>query len=353
MAWNWSPEQGRWRLEEHGYPSAPEPISVSTVGIAAAERYDYWRDLAFSDFEPDPVTRHERLAFSARAQGLCSVRADFFFTDSGAVSGGREARHIAQDGLDSVSIGLVLRGERRSEQADDDAVLVRAGQLFAYDAAQRSRVAWTAHKGIYLVIRRPDAAAALGKIPPPAQIKRRLEQSPMRHVVVDQFQMLARHMYALDPTQRAYLLDQTVQLTLFALSRPSEFAPASEHAPYLPAALRFIEVNLSNPQLDAGRIAAALNCSRATLYRAFAQEGMGVAETIRDMRLDRARYLIETAPTRAIATIAVECGLFDTVNFSRQFRRRFGLSPTDARAGAAKGPHLSPPHGMTRQIDVA
>lgn len=334
---------GRWRLDEHGYPSTPEPIAISTAGIAETESYDFWRDQAFSDFEPDPVTPQERLAFRARAQGLCSAQADFFLTDSGAVSGGRDRRNIEQDGLDSLSIGLVLKGQRRSEQTDDQAALVRPGELFAYDAAQSGRVAWTAHKSIYLVIRRPDAATALGDIPAPAQMMQRLARSPMRHVVADQFRLLARHMHELNPSQQAFVLDQTVQLTLFALARTSESVPVAGEAAYLSAALRFIDLNLANPYLDAARIAAALNCSRATLYRAFALEGTGVAEAIRDARLDRARFLIETTPTRAISAIALECGLLDTVNFSRQFRRRFGLSPSDARALAAPGPQL-PPH---------
>ncbi len=337
MGWNWSPDLGRWRIEEHGYPETPEPVSISTAGIGEAESYDYWRDLAFSDFEPDPVSRQERLAFRARAKGLCSAQADFFLTESGAVSGGRERRHIDSDGMDTISIGLVLRGERQSEQAGDGATTVSAGGLFAYDAAHAGRVSWSAHKGIYLVIRRPDAVAALGDIPTPAQMMHRLERSPMRHLVSDQFRLLARHMDGLDATQRAFVLDQTVQLTLFALAKSGNPSSSpSREAAYLPAAMHFIELNLANPHLDAARIAQALGCSRATLYRAFAQEGMGVAEAIRDARLERARGLIESSPGRPISDIAVECGLFDTVNFSRQFRRRFGISPTDARSPAGR-----------------
>lgn len=336
MRWGWTPEAGRWRLADHGYPRVPAPISVSTAGVAAAQSYDYWRNLAFADFEPDPVTREDRLTFSAKAEGLASEKADFFLTQSAAVSGGRERHHIDQDGLETVSVGVVLKGTRQSEQVGDASLTARAGSFFAYDAAHAGRVSWSAHKAVYLVLRRNDVVAALGEVPRPSQLIQRLHQSTMRHVVSDQFQMLARHMRVLDPEQRGYLLDQTVQLTLFALAKSAEDdAPAQSEAGYLAAAMRFIDLHLADPRLDADHIAAALNCSRATLYRVFAQEGLGVAEAIRSARLERARVLVETVPTRSISDIAVECGLFDTVNFSRHFRRRFGLSPTDARALAA------------------
>ena len=96
--------------------------------------------------------------------------------------------------------------------------------------------------------------------------------------------------------------------------------------------MRFIELNLADPNLNAARVAKAVNCSRAKLYRAFAAEETAVAECIREIRLDRTRILIEQMPPgQSIGDVAVSCGLYDTANFSRQFRRRFGVAPSDLR----------------------
>lgn len=318
---------------EHGFPAAPHAVSISTSGLAPHEAYDYWRNLAFSDFEPDHTPRSEQRAFRAKADGLCWERADFFLTESGPVSGSRGKRHLDQDGLDSLSIGLVLKGERRSEQLGDNAMTIGAGGLFAYDAAHASRVEWSQHRAAYLVVRRSDASSTFGEIPPPAELMRRLAQSPMRHVLADQFLTLAKHMRFLTADERAYLLEQTIQLALFALANP---APSREgedlHETLYLAALRYIELNLADRMLEASRIAASLNCSRSTLYRAFAAKGLGVAEAILDKRLQRARVLLQqSAPHTTIAEIALACGLYDTANFSRQFRRSFGLAPSDVR----------------------
>jgi AraC-like DNA-binding protein len=329
--WKWRPELGGWRLLEYGFPSDPERIAVSTANIPQRLAYDYWRDLAFSDFEAD--SGKEEKAFRARATGLCWERADFFMTESGALSGRRSRQHISQDGLDSLSIGLVINGQRRARH-DDEATTTEAGGLFVYDAARPSSVAWGRHKGIYLVVRRPDVAAVLGRdIPAPDVLMRRLESSPMRHVLADQMLTLARHMNFLSANEQAYMLDQTIQMTLFALDRPGEeVGMAMPDSVLLRSALGYIERNIAEPGLSADRIVRAMGCSRATLYRCFGAEGLGIAETIRDLRLDRARMLLEQAPADlAIADIAVQCGLYDTTNFSRQFRRRFGISPTDVR----------------------
>lgn len=330
--WKWRPELGRWRLLEHGYPSAPQAIAVSTDGIAAHDAYHYWRDLAFSDFEPEAASREHNRSFRAKANGLCWERADFFTTASGALAGGRTRRHIAADGLDSISIGLVLEGERRSEQEGDAQAVVRPGGLFVYDAAHPNSVAWSRHNAIYLVVRRPDALGVLGDMPTPTTMMQRLARSRLRHALADQFRMLARNMGQLSPNEQAFVLDQTIQMSLFALANAGG-AEAEPAGPVLNhVALRHIETHLADPGLDAAQLARALGCSRATLYRAFAAQDTGVAEIIRDMRLDRARTLLATAPPEAtIGDIAMRCGLQDPTNFARQFRRRFGMSPSELR----------------------
>ena len=98
------------------------------------------------------------------------------------------------------------------------------------------------------------------------------------------------------------------------------------------AASAYIEQHLGEPSLSSSRVARALGCSRSTLYRLFSNHETGVAGYIRDLRLDRARTLIENAPAHIpVADLALQCGIYDTANFSRQFRRRFGIPPSELR----------------------
>lgn len=334
-SWKWRPEVGRWHPVDHGHPVAPVPIAVSTDGAKSRNAYDYWRNFAFPDFEPDNMAREDKLAFSARASGFSSKRADFFMSESAGLSGGRTQRQIDRDGLDSISIGIVSQGQRQVE-IDDQRIVTRTGGVYIYDAARPSRVAWSDHKTAFLVVRRADAEAAFGTdVPGPVELMARLEASSMRHVLIDQFRLLSRHMPYVANNEQAYLLDQAVRLALFTLARQDEAGTDNTEDQDLlltNAALRFIETYLPDPNLTIERITKAVGCSRATLYRAFAAQGMGVAEAIRDARLDRAKVLLEQGHVGiSIADIALRCGLYDTANFSRQFRRRFGFAPSDLR----------------------
>lgn len=98
------------------------------------------------------------------------------------------------------------------------------------------------------------------------------------------------------------------------------------------AAGSYIEARLNALEADinSAAVAAAAGVSRATLYRAFDAEG-GVKRHIQDRRLHHARRALRrrtgTRPT--IADIAYQYGFPSAAHFSRQFRSRFGYSPSE------------------------
>lgn len=332
-AWTWKPELGPWRMDRYGYSDTPSLVSVSTDGVPDRSRYDYWCDLAFSDFEPHRA-REAAGTFQARARGLSYHRADFFETRSSAISGHRTRQQLEQDGLGTISIGVVRTGRRLSIDRHGGEQLAEANGLFIYDASQQSQVQWSDHQASFIVLRRPDMLAGLGEpLPDVAELTQRLRTSPMRHLVGDQLRRVGQYHEHLGVPAQEFLIEQTIQLMQFALARRSENdQPMSQDHALFHTALRLISTQLADPLLDAERVAQALRVSRATLYRAFADQEIGVAEAIREMRLDRARNLLERAPPhQGIAEIAQHCGLYDTPNFSRMFRRRFGVAPSAVR----------------------
>lgn len=97
-------------------------------------------------------------------------------------------------------------------------------------------------------------------------------------------------------------------------------------------AVRFIAANLSDPALGADQVAGALFVSRRRLYQLF-DDGQGVSERIRGMRLDHARSLLAD-PTRGalgIGEIARACGFVSAAHFSRVFRTAVGRTPREYR----------------------
>ncbi|WP_055419724.1 helix-turn-helix domain-containing protein [Streptomyces pactum] len=105
----------------------------------------------------------------------------------------------------------------------------------------------------------------------------------------------------------------------------------------------FIQQRLGDPELTPAQVAAEHHISRRHLQRLFQQRGITVAASIRQQRLERACCDL-TAPhlaTYPISAIAARWGFRHAADFSRAFRKAYGVAPSDfrlARTGSRCGP---------------
>ncbi|CAO3426652.1 hypothetical protein [Azospirillum endophyticum] len=107
-------------------------------------------------------------------------------------------------------------------------------------------------------------------------------------------------------------------------------------------ARRHIDANLTNPDLSPDRLCRALGLSRSALYTLF-EPHHGVNRYIQERRLLRIReHLCDPAERRRIGEIAFAYGFSSEAHFSRAFRRSFGCSPSEMRAGAYAGAMSGP-----------
>jgi AraC-like DNA-binding protein len=95
----------------------------------------------------------------------------------------------------------------------------------------------------------------------------------------------------------------------------------------------YIENNLSRSNLDIEEIAQRMGCSRRYIFRAFQAADTTPSQYIWDLRLERTREHLTTGSFRggSISEIAFACGFSSTAHFSRAFRKRYGMSPSEAR----------------------
>lgn len=110
------------------------------------------------------------------------------------------------------------------------------------------------------------------------------------------------------------------------------------------AARCYIEEHLTDPDLGAEEIAAAIGLSERQLSRVFAADGTSVPRHILSRRLELAHAVLAArvpgpaAPGRAgteetVADIAARCGFTSAAYFSHMFRTRFGFRASDLRRG--------------------
>ena len=108
----------------------------------------------------------------------------------------------------------------------------------------------------------------------------------------------------------------------------------------------YISDHLGQSTLNMGQIAAALNMSVRRLQQIAADEGISLMDWLWDRRMQRARSMLTSPAYRplGIAAVAYSCGFADQAYFSRRFKQRFGLSPSEARAmGDQDGPSRDGP----------
>jgi AraC-like DNA-binding protein len=329
--WTWTPKQGLWS-PEYGAPKKCVLLNLSTTGVAPREAFDYWRATVFHDFHADRPAPELKDTFRAEASGLISPGGALLWYRSDPISGhrGRCRRH--QDEFPEVALGLVLEGNREQQQAGDRAVRTGPGEPFFYDPSQPAQVRWQAHRGLHLTLDREAVRHALGGEPPlSSQLIAALRRSSLYPFLHTQLRLLAQYGAHLNPTQRDLLVDQLVHLALGTLNTLAP-RPMEDRGSLLFAARQLIERNLADPDLNVDNLAARLACSRATLYRAFADHDLSVAAYLREARLRRVRTLLIDAPDHwSIADIAARCGFIDSASFSRQFRQRYGVRPRDVR----------------------
>jgi AraC family transcriptional regulator, positive regulator of tynA and feaB len=108
--------------------------------------------------------------------------------------------------------------------------------------------------------------------------------------------------------------------------------------PHLPSlrlkkALRLVLGNIGDAQLSPDWLASELGISRRLLYLEFEKIGSSPKAFMRDLRLKLChRCLMTTSPSETDLTrIALEHGFTDSSHFSRAFKSRFGVQPSQVR----------------------
>lgn len=147
---------------------------------------------------------------------------------------------------------------------------------------------------------------------------------------------MARH------EEKGQLEASIVAMVKACLTLSKEDLALAEHqvkSTRLEIARRFIDANLSRPDLGPETVRAVLAVSRRHLYDIFEPHG-GIATYIRQRRLAAAHAAISNPrERRLIGEVAHALGMHDQGQFSRQFRAEFGYSPSEAREAVAASAH--------------
>jgi AraC-like DNA-binding protein len=310
---------------------------VDSEAVPASERFALWRETGRLPMTAEPADADGRRRFHIRVRKLSGVSGRFADLTATPIKLTREKSHYTRDGLDMVSLTLML-GPRVQHQFGDSGRLtvVQPGQILMKDFTRPATAWWrTSSRSLNLHLPRLTVESAVGD-----KVKHLhgtvLSQEGLSPMLQVQLLSLANMIPRLENPIRGAALDATIELATSVLrcELGARIEDEANNAGLFVAAQMFIRRHLTSHHLSPELIAKQLHCSRAHLYRVFAAQGQTVAGYVRELRLQRAHDLLARNDTgrERIGDIAYRSGFEDPVHFTRLFRQRFGVTPNKLRS---------------------
>jgi AraC-like DNA-binding protein len=164
--------------------------------------------------------------------------------------------------------------------------------------------------------------------------------SPRGALLAGYMDHLFKGMHAWSDGEVAELGERLIDLIVLFLVQPGQ-GHASESDSSVTVAhrqrvLAYIRQHLADPALSPQHVAQGCGLSVAYLHRILRAGGLSAESFIFEQRLDKCRELLLSPRHRhrSIAELAYQVGFSHPSHFSRLFKRRFGMTPRDLRAGS-------------------
>ncbi len=163
---------------------------------------------------------------------------------------------------------------------------------------------------------------------------------PGATLLAEFLELLGRNLATLDVASAPRLKDAIGAMIAACVSPgPDRLAAAARPLDFgrMERIRRAVRQHLRSPAMSTDVLCRLVGMSRSALYRLMESQG-GVAGYIRRQRLLESRAVLSDPDCdRPIAAIAEDFCFSDSANFSRAFRREFGLTPSEARWAAKAG----------------
>ena len=250
----------------------------------------------------------------------------------------KEPHWVSQDAYFAV---ILLAGDYLLQQNGRE-VFLRPGDMALYDATQPHR------------IHCPDSFSKLIVSIPRRALRDRLagvEHCTARRLPGDAgvgaiasgfVRSAASQAGLLDARQFSALAEQALDLLTLALTaiRPARCNLSSSRSLSLHRVRDFIERHLADPAMDTAMVACGTGLSARYINDLFKDDRTSLMRFVWKRRLECCRKdMLDPAHAgHRISDIALRWGFNDLSHFSRAFRRTFGCSPREFRAGGAIAP---------------
>lgn len=308
--------------------------TFTTHSLPLSEQFDAWRGWYASVFDTSPRVP---TAEGFRAKTVSWMLGGFVFSrvSSPPIQMSRTSTLIRRNPVDHWCISLAKKsatalriGERQVMIPARMPYVFSLGEEVSSERSQNRIQLYLARDSFQAIAPLLDAARGTAL------------ETPEGHLLADYLLLLERHIPEL-PAEDGAALARAVQAMIGACLAPSadRVAEANRHIDLtlMERVRQAVRKNLRSPSLGPDKLCREAATSRSQLYRLLEGEG-GVAHYIQRRRLSESfSILCDPSNSFPIGKVAEMLCFADGSSFSRVFRREFGMSPRDVRAGAVAG----------------
>jgi AraC family transcriptional regulator, positive regulator of tynA and feaB len=311
----------------------PTRVMASTLDVPCADRFEWWRS-EHRSVDISVSSRDDAQKFQCQKASIVGPDGVIAASSSYSANNARFGR----DGQDMVLLSITMAGAATVMRGDElQRVTPEIGLvLLEGDRRTSTIVDCKGHDHAYLALPRSLVREALRtsemKL---GEVVRPLSGLPLVPFFTSQLRTLPSSIDGLAPNDAALLLSTMRDMALALLASQNELELSchlhsrSDRALF-ESAERFVAFAFEDPDMTAGSIAGALNCSRTHLYAVYAKVGETIGNRLRQVRLDHAEKLLLTTRL-SVAEIAFRVGYRDVSAFTRAFRARRQISPAAYR----------------------
>ncbi len=308
----------------------------STDAVQARESFAFWNDAVCEAFLRVRTERSERAQFSGSIESwpVGPLHVNFVKSERHLVRRNRSA--VARDTDDWFFVNL-HRGGTCALTQHDRTQYVGSGDLCLFDSIRPFDLDFSEDMALacFMV---PRSALIARTVDAPQAVVRAIPRQgagELFHRFATGLANAAPHLSPEGASQAGTMFIDLLSLAIGATPAAREAARPRVRQALLASAHAYIRAHLGDGSLDLARVAAWTGVAPRTLQTWFQQQGTSFSEFLLEQRLLLAeRQLRSVASDRRITEIAYATGFSDLSYFSRCFRRRFGMTPSDRRVGA-------------------
>lgn len=309
-------------------------VLFTTEGMSSGIRFRRWSEVIFDRIVPVEQACLSDRPFEGKLEALDVGSLPITRVSQGALRTEATPRTIRRhDKHDTVSVTLKLAGVSTSAQDGRESVQ-GVGDLVVLDRRPAILSSSDRSRSLFLEVPRARMETALGPTSLYTALTIGATQASMSLATTFLHELMRVH-HELAPATAERMASILIDLIVASIAeRLAREVPKPLHGTLVvQRAKTYVEANLGNQSLGPTQLAAAVGVSLRRLQQLFQDREQQVSDWIWQRRLDvAARHVADPNSAHlSIGTIAHSCGFPDQSHFSRRFKRRFDMTPSEYR----------------------